>query len=136
MFENCINLEYIVLLQLDPFTNTATNDFQYWVNNISPTGTIVLNKNIEWNPEDYRGVNGIPAGWEVKYCDPDNLDDIRDYREIDKAWNAYTQVVNTILESVITGEELDNTDSLLQQISQSQEDMSSINTQLENIINT
>jgi hypothetical protein len=87
MFENCVNLEYIVLLQLDPFTNTATNDFGSWVNNVSPTGTIVLNKNIEWNPEDYRGVNGIPAGWEVKYCDPDNLDDVRDYREIDKAWD-------------------------------------------------
>lgn len=44
--------------------------------------------------------------------------------------------INTILQSVVTGEELDNMDSLLQQISQSQEDMSSINTQLENIINT
>lgn len=87
MFENCINLEYIVLLQLDPFTNTATNDFIYWVNNVSPTGTIVLNKNIEWNPEDYRGTSGIPEGWEVKYCDPDNLDDVRDYREVDKAWD-------------------------------------------------
>lgn len=87
MFENCINLKYIVLLQLDPFTNTVTADFQYWVQSVSPTGTIVLNKNIEWNPDDYRGVNGIPAGWEVKYCDPDNIDDVRDYREIDKVWN-------------------------------------------------
>jgi hypothetical protein len=107
-----------------------------WVRGVSPTGTMVLNKNIEWNPEDYRGVNGIPEGWEVKYCDPDNLDDVRDYREIDKAWDANTQVVNTILESVITGKELDNMDDLLQQILQSQEDMSSINTQLETIINT
>jgi hypothetical protein len=81
-----VELDYIVFLQLDPFTNTATNDFNSWVDNVSPTGTIVLNKNIEWNPEDYRGVNGIPEGWEVKYCDPDNLDDIRDYREIDQPW--------------------------------------------------
>lgn len=87
MFQSCIELDYIVLLQLDPFTNTITNDFSSWVDNVSPSGTIVLNKNIDWSPDDYRGGNGIPAGWEVKYCDPDNLDDIRDYREIDKAWN-------------------------------------------------
>lgn len=86
MFSSCINLEYIVLLQLDPFTNTTTNDFQYWVTNVSSKGTIVLNKNIEWNPEDYRGTSGIPEGWEVKYCDPDNIDDVRDYREIDQPW--------------------------------------------------
>lgn len=135
MFQNCISLDYIVLLMLDSFS-VQSNAWTSWVNGVAPKGTIVLNKNIEWNPEDYRGVSGIPEGWEVKYCDPDNLDDIRDYREIDKAWDADTQVVNTILESVITEEQLDNMDSLLQQISQSQEDMSSINTQLENIINT
>jgi hypothetical protein len=86
MFQSCIELDYIVLLQLDPFTNTITNDFNSWVDNVSPSGTIVLNKNIEWNPDDYRGINGIPAGWEVKYCDPDNIEDVRDYREIDQPW--------------------------------------------------
>ena len=130
MFDGCINLRYITALFITPPSITD------WVKSVASKGTIVLNKNIEWNPDDYRGVSGIPAGWEVKYCDPDNLDDIRDYREIDKAWDADTQVVNNILESVITGEQLDDMDSLLQQISQSQEDMSSINTQLENIINT
>ena len=84
-----------------------------------------------WNPEDYRGMDGVPVGWEVKYCDPDNLDDIRDNKD-----DFYPQEINIILESVVIGEKLDNMDSLLQQISQSQEDMSSINTQLENIINT
>lgn len=86
MFQNCISLDYIVLLMLDSFS-VQSNAWSSWVSVVSPKGTIVLNKNIEWNPEDYRGVNGIPAGWKVKYCDPDNIDDIRDYREIDKAWN-------------------------------------------------
>ena len=86
MFANCISLNYITFLPL-PAPDSATQYMYQWVNNVAPKGTIVLNKNIEWNPEDYRGVNGIPEGWEVKYCDPDNLDDIRDYREIDKAWN-------------------------------------------------
>jgi hypothetical protein len=85
MFNNCMNLDYITALFLEA-PNSVTQSHYQWVSNVSPTGTIVLNKNIEWNPEDYRGVNGIPEGWEVKYCDPDNLDDIRDYREIDKAW--------------------------------------------------
>lgn len=82
MFLDCFNLKYIKLITtLAPDTDTQ---FMYmWVSNVAPKGTIVLNKNIEWNPEDYRGVNGIPEGWEVKYCDPDNLDDIRDYREVD-----------------------------------------------------
>ena len=84
-FSNCRELNHITLLILPP-PNSVNNSMTSWVSGVSPTGTIVLNKNIEWNPEDYRGVNGIPAGWEVKYCDPDNLDDIRDYREIDQPW--------------------------------------------------
>lgn len=84
-FTNCNKLNHITLLILPP-PNSVNNSMGYWVSGVSPTGTIVLNKNIEWNPDDYRGVNGIPEGWEVKYCDPDNLDDIRDYREIDQPW--------------------------------------------------
>lgn len=88
-FTNCNKLNHITLLILSP-PNSVNNSMGYWVSGVSPTGIIVLNKNIEWNPEDYRGVNGIPTGWEVKYCDPDNLDDVRDYREIDKAWDELT----------------------------------------------
>lgn len=86
MFNGCSSLDYIVCLEIDAL-NSITQSNYLWVSGVAPKGTIVLNKNIEWNPEDYRGVNGIPVGWEVKYCDPDNLDDVRDYREIDKAWN-------------------------------------------------
>ena len=35
----------------------------------------------EFDPESIRGNNGIPAGWEVKYYDPDNIDDVRDSKE-------------------------------------------------------
>ena len=86
MYSSCTNLDYIFIMTLDAPT-TTNNTITNWVKDVAPKGTIVLNKNIEWNPEDYRGVSGIPEGWEVKYCDPDNLDDIRDYREIDKSWN-------------------------------------------------
>ena len=85
MFTDCISLNYVICLFTDP-PMSATNSTSNWMSGVSKKGTIVLNKNIEWNPEDYRGVNGIPVGWEVKYCDPDNLDDIRDYREIDQPW--------------------------------------------------
>ena len=77
MYSNCSNLDYIFIMTLDAPT-TTNNTITKWVQDVSPKGTIVLNKNIEWNPEDYRGANGIPEGWDVKYCDPDNLDDIRD----------------------------------------------------------
>jgi hypothetical protein len=86
MYNGCNNLKYIVCLEIDPFNSVAQSNYQ-WVAGVASKGTMVLNKNIEWNPEDYRGVNGIPEGWEVKYCDPDNLDDVRDYRESDKAWD-------------------------------------------------
>lgn len=85
MYNGCSNLEYIVCLEIDPLNSVIQSNYQ-WVAGVASKGTMVFNKNIEWNPEDYRGVNGIPVGWEVKYCDPDNLDDIRDYREIDQPW--------------------------------------------------
>lgn len=86
MFTDCISLNYVICLFTNP-PMSATNSTSNWMSGVAKKGTIVLNKNIEWNPEDYRGVNGIPEGWEVKYCDPDNIDDVRDYREIDKAWD-------------------------------------------------
>lgn len=138
-FKGCSSLKKVTALYTANFLNKSTSS--NWLNGVNEQGVMILNKNITWNPHDIINGNtdangevitwGIPAGWEVKYCDPDNPDDVRDNKE-----DFYPQEINTILESIITGEELDNMDSLLQQISQSQEDMSSINTQLENIINT
>lgn len=127
MFRGASNINYVVMLAEEL---SEYRPFQTWLYQAASEGTIVLNKNITWNPSEVSGL--IPnSNWEVKYCDPNNIDDVRDSKD-----DFYPQQINTILESVVTGEELDNMDSLLQQISQSQEDMSSINTQLENIINT
>ena len=98
-FRNCKNLKKVWYLSTLPLSDK----FDYWLTGVAEEGTIILNKNINWNPEDYRNGNidniegsatfdktitwGIPTGWEVKYCDPDNINDVRDYREIDKAWN-------------------------------------------------
>ncbi len=128
-FKNCSGLNFIKIgwkKWENPSGLTSS-----WVDGVASSGTFIIPDNAEFDPESIRGVNGIPEGWDVKYYDPDNPDDVRDNKE-----DFYPQEINTILESIITGEELDNMDDLLQQISQSQEDMSSINTQLENIINT
>jgi hypothetical protein len=68
-----------------------------WLDGVASEGTVYLNKNITWNPEDYKNGSlnannvkitwGFPVNWAIKYCDPDNIDDVRDYREIDKAWD-------------------------------------------------
>lgn len=102
-FFNCNSLNNLTFLVTTPLTKSNALN---WLINVAEEGTIILNKNITWNPEDYMNGNidniegsttlgetinwGIPAGWEVKYCDPDNIDDVRDYREIDNAWNELT----------------------------------------------
>jgi hypothetical protein len=128
-FKNCSGLNFIKIgwkKWVNPSGLSSS-----WVNGVASQGTFVMPYNVEFDPESIRGTNGIPEGWELKYYDPNNPDDVRDNKE-----DFYPQEINIILESIITGEELEDMDSLLQQISQSQEDMSSINTQLENIINT
>ena len=93
-FLNCSRLSTVTYLVINPFDKRYTNN---WLKGVAEEGTIILNKNITWNPEDYRNGNidniegsatlgetitwGIPAGWEVKYCDPDNPDDVRDNKE-------------------------------------------------------
>lgn len=128
-FKNCSGLNFIKI-GWKKWENPSGLSSS-WVNGVASQGTFVMPYNVEFDPESIRGTNGIPEGWELKYYDPNNPDDVRDNKE-----DFYSQEINIILESIITGEELEDMDSLLQQISQSQEDMSSFNTQLENIINT
>lgn len=99
-FQNCSALNSVIFLVANiPLSKRISDN---WLTGVAEEGTIILNKNITWNPEDYRNGNidnvegsvtlgetitwGIPANWEVKYCDPDNIDDVRDYREIDQPW--------------------------------------------------
>ena len=61
MFYGCSNLNYIKAM----FTSTPNNN-DNWVNGVSSTGTFVMNAATEWDPEEYRGINGIPQGWTVE----------------------------------------------------------------------
>ena len=59
-----------------------------WLDNVASEGTVYLNKNITWNPENYRNGSyttnssgesvkitwGFPANWAIKYCDPVTLE--------------------------------------------------------------
>lgn len=69
MFYGCTNLNNITAL----FTNNpnSANNCQYqWVQGVSSTGTFIMSGNAEWNPESYRGVNGVPEGWTVNRITP------------------------------------------------------------------
>lgn len=59
MFENCKKLNYIKCLAI---TNTGGD---YWVYEVSPTGTFVKHPDATWE----RGVSGIPTGWTVVDAD-------------------------------------------------------------------
>ena len=60
MFRYCSNLNYIKAMF------TSNPDQSMWVQNVSSTGTFVMNAAATWDPEDYRGTSGIPAGWTVE----------------------------------------------------------------------
>lgn len=93
-FYKCSNLSKVTYLVIDPFTKKHTNN---WLTGVAEKGTIIFNKLITWNPEDYRNGKtdniegsvtfnetitwGIPEGWEIKYCDPNDPTDIRGSRE-------------------------------------------------------
>ena len=63
MFEGCSSLNYIKAM----FTTEPSGTYlAKWVTGVSENGTFVMNSAAEWNPEDYRGENGIPVGWTVE----------------------------------------------------------------------
>lgn len=62
MFEGCSSLNYIKAM----FTyNPGTYYMASWVDGVSSTGTFVMNSEATWDPENYRGSSGVPAGWTV-----------------------------------------------------------------------
>ena len=63
MFLGCTNLNYIKAMFTTAPSNQYTDD---WVKNISGTGTFVMNSAATWNPENCRGIDGIPSGWTVE----------------------------------------------------------------------
>lgn len=59
MFHECANLNYIKAM----FKTTPSDRYtKGWVNNVSPTGTFVKNKDATWN---VIGVNGVPENWDI-----------------------------------------------------------------------
>lgn len=65
MFEGCTNLNHITMLATDiPYDSCL----EYWVDNVSSTGTFVKHPNMESLPT---GCNGIPEGWTVIDYDVD-----------------------------------------------------------------
>lgn len=60
MFHDCTSLSYIKCLAAGAYDQLNTN---FWVNNVSPTGTFVKHPNMSKWP---RGVHGIPEGWIVE----------------------------------------------------------------------
>lgn len=63
MFNGCTNLNYINAMFTNAPSALGTSN---WVKNVSSTGTFVMNAAATWDPEDYRGTSGIPAGWTVE----------------------------------------------------------------------
>ena len=67
MFEGCSSLNYIKAL----FTsNPGTYSMSDWVKGVASTGTFVMNSEATWDPENYRGSSGVPAGWTVQTVSP------------------------------------------------------------------
>ena len=65
MFLGASNLNYVYAMFL---TEPSSTYMASWVSGVPSDGTFVGNCNAEWDPDDYRGVNGIPNGWDLD-CD-------------------------------------------------------------------
>lgn len=65
MFLGASNLHHITAMFL---TTPSSTYMGSWVSGVASDGTFVGNCNAEWNPDNYRGVNGIPNGWDLD-CD-------------------------------------------------------------------
>ena len=60
MFDGCTSLNHIKMLATDV---SADGCLEYWVSNVSPTGTFVKSKDAAWN---VTGESAIPEGWTVE----------------------------------------------------------------------
>ena len=66
MFEKCALL---IRISAD-FVQYNQNALSNWVSNVHPIGEFIMNMDATWDPESYRGVSGVPEGWEIKRKDP------------------------------------------------------------------
>jgi hypothetical protein len=64
MFCNCKLINRIVaLFTLAPKSSYCNN----WVAGVATEGVFVMSKEATWNPDDNRGVSGVPNGWTIEY---------------------------------------------------------------------
>ena len=63
MFSGCTNLNYIKMMATDI---SADNCLYEWVSGVAASGTFVKNSAATWNPEEVRGVNGVPTNWTIQ----------------------------------------------------------------------
>lgn len=63
MFSNCSKLNYVKCLAEKNTTSSRYTD--NWLKNVSPTGTFVKKRGVEWRTADY----GIPSGWTIEEID-------------------------------------------------------------------
>ena len=63
MFQGCKLLNKIVAL----FTGAPSSYCNNWLSNVATEGVFVMSKEATWNPDDNRGVSGVPNGWTIEY---------------------------------------------------------------------
>ena len=69
MFSYCRNLSEIKCY-FQHYDN-SNNQFKNWLQNVSPTGTFWLPYDSVFADDAPRNASGIPAGWSIKYFDPE-----------------------------------------------------------------
>ena len=69
MFSYCLKLSEIKC-NFQHYDN-SNYQFSYWLKNVSPTGTFLLPVGSTFADNTPRDGNGIPAGWEIKYFNPE-----------------------------------------------------------------
>ncbi len=70
MFIGSINVSIVYTPRID----YNENIFYQWLQNVSTTGTIYIPYDVDWRTAPRNG-DGIPAGWEIKYIDPDTMEE-------------------------------------------------------------
>ena len=72
IFKGCSNLKIVYTPQIN--YSSANWEFGEWLTDVSPTGTIYIPYNVDWRDAPRNG-SGIPSGWEIKYIDPDTMEE-------------------------------------------------------------
>ena len=68
MFSGCTSLnEITVLFETNPATSNNTTG---WMTDVAASGIFNMSSTAAWDPDSYRGVNGVPTNWTVNTITP------------------------------------------------------------------